>query len=459
MNKKLKTIEQKVIKFILDKHLVEKNDNVLIALSGGPDSVFLLEFLIKYKRRFDIQIAAFHLNHNLRGNESKGDAEFCKRITARYKIPFFYSSKNIRLYAKGNSLSVEEAGREMRYKELFKIASAKGFTKIATAHNADDNTETVLLNLIKGTGLKGLSGIPFRRDNIIRPLLSLSKKDILNYNQQTELAFRSDSSNVENNYQRNYLRNEVVSLIKNKINPQIDSAVLKTSEIVKNVSSFLEDYINKHINEATRTKEDKLIIDLKKQNLIDSRLSGDFLRAAVKKYFNEELENINVADLQKLRSKQPGRRIELFNRLVAVKERDSIIIYKSDSQNNISGSTGIKIGEKKNIGNKSVSLTRTNGTKISLTKSGKKEYIDADKIKGGFHIRKWKEGDRFYPLGMKNSKKVSDFLNEQKIESHKKSEQLVVTNSGNIVWLVGIRIDDRYKISGKTNKYLELCLT
>jgi tRNA(Ile)-lysidine synthase len=447
MNKTLKTIEQKVIKFILDKHLVEKSDSVLIALSGGPDSIFLLRFFIKYKRRFNIKLAAFHLNHNLRGNESKGDAEFCKNIAASNNISFFYSSKNIRLYAKRNSLSVEEAGREMRYKEMFKIASAKGFTKIATAHNANDNTETVLLNLIKGTGLKGLSGIPFRRDKIIRPLLSLSKKEILTYNKQTELAFRTDSSNVENNYQRNYLRNVIVPLIKDKINPQIDSAVLKTSEIVKNVSSFLEDYINRHIKEIIRIKEGKLIIELKKQNLIDSRLSGDFLRAAVKNYFNEELENINVADLQKLRSKQPGRRIELLNRLIAVKERDSIIIYKSDSQNNISGSTRIKIGEKKNIGNKSVSLTRTNGTKISLTKSGKKEYIDAGK-----------EGDRFYPLGMKNSKKVSDFLNEQKIESHKKSKQLVVINSGNIVWLVGIRIDERYKISDKTSKYLELCL-
>ena len=459
MNKEFKTSEQKVIKFILDKHLIEKNDRILIAFSGGPDSVFLLEFLIKYKRKFNIELAAFHLNHNLRGTESVVDAEFCKELTARKNIPFFYSSKNIRLYAKKNRLSVEEAGREKRYDELFKIATAKRFTKIATAHNADDNTETVLLNLIKGTGLKGLCGIPYRREKIIRPLLSLSKREILNYNQQKKFEFRTDSSNAENNYQRNYLRNAVIPLIKNKINPQFDNAVLKTSEIIKNASSFLEDYIFNLIKESTTIKGGKLIIDLKKQSIIDPRIFGNFLKAAVKNCFNEDIESINVSDIEQLKSKQSGKRIELSNSFIAVKERDSIIIYRNVLKKNILGSTTIKIGEKKKVGDKSISLSRTNGTKISLTKSGNKEYIDADRIHGGFIIRRWKEGDRFYPLGMRNSKKVSDFLNEQKIESHKKSEQLVVTNSSNIVWIVGIRIDERYKISDKTKKYLELCLT
>jgi len=455
----MKTIEQKVIKFILDKNLLENNDRVLIALSGGPDSVFLLEFLIKYKRRFNIEIAAFHLNHNLRGKESTGDVEFCKTLALNKNIPFFYSSKNIHLYAKRKSLSIEEAGREMRYKELFKIASSKRCNKIATAHNADDNTETVLLNLIKGTGLKGLSGIPIRRDMIIRPLLSLSKKEILNYNEEKELEFKTDSSNFENNYQRNYIRNIVIPLIKNKINPQFDSAVLKTSEIVKNASTFLDEHINNLVKEATRIKEHKLIIDLTKQNLIDPRLFGEFTKVAVKNCFSEELEYINVADLEKLKSKQSGKMIELSKNLIAVRERDSIIIYKNVLQKNVSGVTRIKIGEKKLIGKKSISLSRSNGTKISLTKSNKKEYIDADKIQNGFLIRRWEKGDRFYPLGMRHSKKVSDFLNEQKIAPHKKSEQLVVTNSGNIVWIVGIRIDERYKISDKTSKYIELSLT
>jgi len=459
MSKKLKTIEQKVIKFILDKNLIDQGDRLLIALSGGPDSVFLLEFLIKYKRRFNIELAVFHLNHNLRGNESAGDADFCRGLAAVNNIPFYYSSKNIRLCAKKNSLSIEEAGREMRYKELFKIASTKKFTKIVTAHNADDNTETVLLNLIKGTGLKGLCGIPFKREKIIRPLLSLSKRDILSYNQQMKFAFRTDSSNFENNFQRNYLRNEIIPLIKNKINPQFDSAVLKTSEIIKNYSSFLDEHINSKLNDVTSIKNGKLNIDLKKKDIIDSRLFGDFIRAAVRNCFDEELENINIVDLEKLKTKQSGRRIELSKGFIAVKERDSIIIYKDDLKKNIRRSAKLKIGEKIKIGNKTILVNHTNGTKISLTKSGKKEYIDADKIESVFLIRKWKEGDRFYPLGMINSKKVSDFLNEQKIESHKKSEQLVLTSAGNIVWIVGIRIDERYKISDKTKKYLELCLT
>jgi len=177
----IKSTEQKVIKFILNKKLIDEGDSILVALSGGADSVFLLEFLFKYKRRFNLDIAAFHLNHNLRGKEANIDEQFCKNLTAQKRIPFFSTSKNVKLFAKRKRMSIEEAGRELRYGELLKIAKTHNYKKIATAHNADDNAETVLLNLIKGTGFKGLSGIPERREKIIRPVLILSKKEILDY--------------------------------------------------------------------------------------------------------------------------------------------------------------------------------------------------------------------------------------------------------------------------------------
>jgi tRNA(Ile)-lysidine synthase len=205
----------------------------LVAFSGGSDSVFLLEFLLKYKRRFKIDLAAFHLNHNLRGKEAKIDERFCKNLTAQKKIPFFSTSKNVKLFAKRNRMSLEEAGRELRYGELLKIAKTHNYKKIATAHNADDNTETVLLNLIKGTGIRGLSGIPERREEIIRPILVLTKKEILDYLHNKKIKYRTDSSNIKNDYQRNYLRNEVIPLIKDKLNPQFDSAVFRTSEIIR----------------------------------------------------------------------------------------------------------------------------------------------------------------------------------------------------------------------------------
>ncbi|MEO8399554.1 MAG: tRNA lysidine(34) synthetase TilS [Ignavibacteriaceae bacterium] len=210
----MKKIEQKVLKFIDEKNLISKNDIVLVALSGGPDSVFLLYFLNKFKKRFQISIGVFHLNHKLRGKNSDDDLIFCKNLSDKMKIDFLSSAKNIKQFAKENKISIEEAGRKIRYEELHRIAEKNNYNKIATAHIADDNTETVLLNLIKGTGLKGISGIPIKRGNIIRPILILTKKEILEYLHYYEIDYRVDESNLSIDYERNFLRSEVIPLIK-----------------------------------------------------------------------------------------------------------------------------------------------------------------------------------------------------------------------------------------------------
>jgi tRNA(Ile)-lysidine synthase len=355
-------------------------------------------------------------------------------------------------------MSLEEAGRELRYRELVKIAKAHNYTKIATAHNADDNAETVLLNLIKGTGIKGLSGIPERREKIIRPVLVLSKKEILDYLHDKKIDYRTDSSNVENNYQRNYLRNEIIPLIKEKLNPQFDSAVLRTSEIIRGYTSLIDEQIDNTVKNTVTYKQQKMIINLIQLKETDVRLYGDVFRETVRKYFNEDLESKNISDLIKLIKAQTGRELKFSNKIVAVKERDSIIIYlKKREMQNVS-EVEIKIGEEKQVEGKSISISTINRNKLSFNNTINKEYISADKIKSNFILRRWKAGDRFYPLGMKNSKKLSDFLTEQKVMSSEKKEQLVLSNAGKIVWVVGIRIDERYKISAKTKKVLELCL-
>jgi tRNA(Ile)-lysidine synthase len=172
----MKIIDQKVLKFITDKNLIQENDRILIGLSGGPDSVFLLHFLNKYSRKLKIEIGTVHINHLLRGREADRDEQFCKNLSEKLSLQFFSVKENITEIAASEKISVEEAGRKVRYNEFEKISDMEGYNKIATAHNADENAETVLLNLIKGAGLAGLSGIPPFRDKIIRPLLVLSKE-------------------------------------------------------------------------------------------------------------------------------------------------------------------------------------------------------------------------------------------------------------------------------------------
>lgn len=457
MNKN-RTVEQKVVKFTLDKKLINDGDKVLIALSGGPDSVFLLEILTKYKKKFDIRLGTFHLNHNLRGKASKADKEFCERLSSKYKIPFYYASKKVALYAKKNKISIEEAGREIRYKELIRIAKKNSYTKIATGHNLNDNAETMLLNFIKGSGTNGLSGISEKRDMIIRPILALSKQEIVNYLQIKKIEYRIDSSNLQNDYQRNYLRNEIIPLIRKKINPQFDTAVLKTSEIMKNVSSFINEEVGRTIKESSKFKNNSLIIDANKLKSLNENLIGSLFQAALKKYFGIEAEQKNIFDLQKLLDKQSGKRLNLTNKIIAFRERNSIIIFKEKINDKTHKDIPLKIGEKRKVGNVVVGISMINSSKVDYSKSRKREYVDAEKIKSGFVIRRWRPGECFHPLGMQHSKKISDFLNEQKIPSYIKKEQLVLTESGNIVWIVGIRIDNRYALTEKTRKVLELCL-
>lgn len=455
---KQKTIEQKVIKFILGKNLINRNDKILIALSGGPDSVFLLDFLSKYKKRFSIRLGAFHLNHNLRGKESKLDEEFCRKLSIKCKIPFFRASKKVGLYAKRNKISTEEAGREIRYKELIKTAKQNGYTKIATAHNLDDNAETMLLNFIKGSGLNGLSGIPEKRDMIIRPILPISKKEILDYLHNKKMNYRIDSSNLQSDYQRNFLRNEVIPLIRQKLNPRFDNSVLKTSEIIRNISSYINEEVSRSLEENANFKNGRLSINCKNLKMMNENLVGSFFQTALKKYFDIEPEQKNIADIKKLLNNQTGKKLNLVDEITAVKERNSIIIFNEQADESIGKNIHLKIGDKKKIGNKWISILPVQKSKINFGRSPQKEYVDAEKINGNLLVREWKTGERFQPLGMKHSKKVSDFLNEQKIPSHTKKMQLVLTESGNIVWIIGIRIDNRYALTEKTSKVVELCL-
>ncbi len=199
-----KTTEQKALKFIDENHLIEKGNKVLVALSGGADSVFLLSFLLKFKNRFKIEVAAFHLNHKLRGKAATEDEKFCAKFCLKNNIELVCVSKNVKAYAKKMKVSVEEAGREIRYSELHKAAKKMRSTKIATAHNSSDNVETVLLNFVKGTGVKGLVGIPIKRDNIIRLILCLSAEEIRKYLKANKIHFRIDESNLDSDYEETF---------------------------------------------------------------------------------------------------------------------------------------------------------------------------------------------------------------------------------------------------------------
>jgi len=282
----LKKTEQKVLKFIDSKRLINKGDKILVALSGGPDSVFLLHFLIKYKKRFQIKIGAIHINHRLRGTHSKKDWEFCEKLCKKNRIEFYSKTKNVKSFASKNKLSVEEAGREIRYLEFKNTARKFGYNKIATAHNSGDNAETILLNLFKGTGIDGISGIPIERGNIVRPILCLKKEDIIIYLYKSGINYRTDKSNLSNDYERNFIRNNILPLVKENLNPNVEDNIFNSSEVFKEVKELIKREFDSDKSDFIQLKKDEIKILLTAGTKAKTNQLSFIVKDVVKKQFS-----------------------------------------------------------------------------------------------------------------------------------------------------------------------------
>ncbi len=462
----INNIEQKVIKFIDEKNLIEKNDRVLIALSGGPDSVFLIHLLNKFKKRFKIELGALHVNHQLRGNAADEDEEFCRKICKNFNIEYFSFKKNVKSFASERKISLEEAGREIRYSVLKSTALKNNYNKIATAHNSNDNAETVLLNLIKGTGIKGISGISLKRENIIRPVIKLTKDEILDYLHRNKLNYRIDETNLSSDYERNFLRNEIIPLIKKRLNPSFEDSLFNSSEVFKKISLVIDKEINPFFDTVKFDKKEKILkIFPGKLNNLDNEYWGDFLKEAVKRNFFIQLSFNDVKHLILLFNSKTGKRINLAENLSALKERDEILIFLNSGEKFFPFDKKIGVNSEVKINGKKFYINSVPRKKVKISGDRNIEYISGDGCGKNFNLRTWKEGDRFFPIGFKNlpegkfgSKKISDFLNEQKIPSILKKKQLVLTTQNKIVWVLGLRLDNRFKLTEQTKKIYRLCL-
>jgi tRNA(Ile)-lysidine synthase len=453
-----KTIEQKALKFIDENQLIEKGDKILVALSGGADSVFLLSFLSKFRNRFKIEVAAFHLNHKLRGKSANADAKFCADFCKQNKIELISVEKDVKTYAKKMKVSVEEAGREIRYNELNIAANKIGYSKIATAHNASDNVETILLNFIKGTGIKGLAGIPIKRNNIIRPILCLTAEEIRKYLKAYQIPFRNDESNLDSDYERNFLRNEIIPKLKQRLNPRFEEKVSNTSKIISEINSFVEHQVEQLSHKIVNYEGKVLRINTKRISKLDQSFLSVFLKSVIGNKFNTELSSENIYDLMELVFSQTGNEVHLKEKLVAKKDRDVLVVRKIFSNKSEKAFHKIKVGEKLEVDGKIISINKVRRKMFKFTQDKSVELVSGDSLRNSFEIRKWKAGDKFQPIGMKGTKKISDFLSDEKVSSINKNDQLVLTNSGKIVWVIGFRIDERFKVTSETKQILKLTI-
>jgi len=452
----VKKTEEKVIKFITAYSLIEKGDKILVALSGGPDSVFLLHFLSKYQRKYRIELGAFHLNHQLRGKAAEQDEKFCGKFCNKLKIKYFSSVKNVQAFAKKNKISVEEAGRIIRYKLLKELFVKHNYSKISTAHIQDDNTETVFLNLIKGSGITGMSGIPAQRENIIRPVLCLSKDEILDYLHFYGISYRIDESNLSEDYERNYLRKQIIPFIKERLNPSLDETIFNSSLVFQTVKDFFDKKVSEFLNQVIASDDKSLTININSFPGIHRSIVTESIREAVRNKWEVSLNYSDVKRILELANKQSGVAIELSGNLIALKDREKLIIKKKSSVITTK-KIFIKVGETLKTNRGAISIKEFDKNKIKYNADSNIEYVSGDSISKKLLVRKWQNGDKFIPLGMDGEKKISDFIIDIKMNRLEKQNQFVLIDGDQIIWLIGKRIDNRFKITEETKKVLQLC--
>lgn len=434
------------VKFIQDNRLFTQTDKLLLAFSGGIDSVVLAHLLIQH--HFHIELA--HCNFKLRGKESDNDEQFAISFAERHHIPIHSQQFETKKIAHEQKITIQEAARQLRYSFFEKLAHNLHFDFILTAHHLDDSIETVFINLQRGTGIKGIGGIPLKNNLIVRPLLFATRDQILTYALQNNLTWREDSSNHSDKYTRNQIRHHLLPLLKSQ-NKNFYAIFNENIRRFNDSIELLYSLVNDKMQSFTKFDNEQIIIDLKKLKSVPLHTSLLFHFAQNYGFNYDQIKSIFALE------HQTGK-LFVSSTHKAFINREKLVIVPT----------------KKNYQEKEVYIhadTKQINHPVSLIfdwedfqrheaipNDASIAYLDAAKISFPLVLKKWEPGNRFYPIGMKHSKKISDFLTDIKTARYQKEDVWVLSSNGQICWIVGYRIDDRYKVTDNTEKVFKIKL-
>lgn len=417
-----------------------ENTKLFLAVSGGLDSMVLLHLF----QQLPYEIAVLHCNFQLRGLESFGDQNFIQNYCNENNIPVFVTQFDTEAFAKDYKLSTQVAARELRYSWFYELLESENFDYILTAHHADDNLETFIINLSRGTGLEGLIGIPAQNDKIIRPLLPFSREEILKYAKENNIEWREDSSNASNKYLRNKIRHDLVPILK-EINPDFLIAFQKTQSYLQESNEMVEDASIMIYQQVAKQMDDEIHFDLNKLKKLPN----------YKSYLYQWLNEFGFLawnDIYDLVDGQSGKQV--FSAEFRLLKNRTALILKPFSD--VSQNEEYEISESDTEVNFPLKLNLCNVSHITIN-SNKAIFVDAEKIRFPLILRKWNEGDVFHPFGMNGkSKKVSKLFKDEKLSLIEKEKIWILCSDNQIVWVVGIRQDERFKIENNTNRILKI---
>jgi len=481
-------LESRILDFIHKHNLISPGEMVVVGVSGGADSVCLLRVLARWQRELGTNLHVAHLNHQLRGAESEADARYVANLAGRLGIPITIDKQDVAAYRSKMNCSLEEAARELRYSFLARVANDVGANRVAIGHTKDDQVETILMHILRGTGTSGLRGLApcspmvydkggmlvratpmslrAKRSNlsVIRPLLDTTREETLNYCQEQQLEPRVDSSNLSLSFFRNRCRLELLPLLR-EYNPSIDQALLRLAEIARDDSSFVEQQALQSWNEVAKEEDDAVRLDKRKICALPIALQSQMIRLAIGKLAGDirDIEAGHIEAIRSLLGKPVGKRTSLPHGLICQGEYDEVVIATSAEQSQLAslscpfpplnGEFSLKVP-----GETILSRWRVIAS-IMQERIAKGKFVaefDLGQTGTELFVRQRQPGDRFQPLGMNMPKKLQEFMVDAKIPLPWRERIPIVCSPDYPIWVVGWRIDDRVKVTKATREILRL---
>jgi len=467
------------VRSTIDKYrMLIGGELVVVGVSGGPDSVALLHVLNALRPVYKADLHVAHLEHGLRGKAAIADMKFVRSLCGDLGIPCTTRSIDVKGLAKASTLSVEAVGRKTRYAFLEEVRRETGAARIATGHTANDQAETLLLNLIRGSGILGLRGIrPVFEDRIIRPLIGSTRQEVLDHLEKNRLAFRIDDSNLDMAYDRNRVRQLLIPLIEREFNPRIVDSLVRTSNLFSSIADYIEEEVARGAGTCLQPGEGRATIDLKRFVALSPAVRTFILYAAVRALEGDD----QVATYEKLsavdavaRGSESGARIDIGSGLSAIKEFDILTVGRNPGPAEsytvplaVPGVTLIETGpceievsmrgERSPLGRQKASPGRVKAP-TGLAGGSVAAHFDLAGLALPLVARSWHEGDRFRPFGMRGSKKVQDVFVDEKIPLSRRGRIPLVCDRKGIIWIAGVKRSARAPITSRTRDSITLTL-
>jgi len=471
-NKLLRTVEKTVSTY----GMLKPKDSVVVGVSGGPDSVALLHVLLTLASRFSLRLGVAHLNHCLRQKDSDKDAEFVASLAGKFDLPCYVHKEDVRKYQIENKLSLEEAARRVRYTFFNSVSETNRFNKIALGHHCDDNAELILMNLFRGSGPQGISGIPPVRDGkIIRPLINLKRSEIIDYLDAKGLKYVLDTSNWETRYLRNRIRLHLIPLLKESYNPKIIETLNRLAAIIGSEEKWIEDIIFPLFEKTALSVQDDIVsFSVPRLKEINISAQRRIIRKAIAR-IKGDLRRITFSHIDSiislLESGPAYKNLDFPDRIRIQRNRDVLIFSKEKNalrDLNVKYGQAEKIAFEYKIAKPEPIFIKEIGAHMKFSemdienlsdfrRTGQHAgFFDKDALSFPLVLRNFQPGDRFKPLGMAGTQKVKKFFIDKKVPKTERTRCPILLSRGKIVWVVGHRIDESVKVTPSTRNVLKM---